>query len=150
MIRRVVEADAAVWVQLTDIHAASFERGWSAAELQRMAAAAHNRLYVFESEGAWMSFLLLTAVAGEGEILTVATAPQHRGQGHAGRLLAHAAQALAAENAEAICLEVAVDNGAARALYDRAGFKAVGLRKAYYARAGGPAVDACILRLALA
>jgi ribosomal-protein-alanine N-acetyltransferase len=42
-------------------------------------------------------------------------------------------------------LEVAADNAAARALYARAGFVAVGHRPRYYRR-GGAAVDALILR----
>jgi len=150
MIRRITEAGAEFWVGLATIHAAGFEHGWTPEELRTLAVAAHNRLYVTEDVGVVVGFILLTVVAGEGEILTVATAPDHRGRGHAGRLLAYVAETLAAENAEAIFLEVAVDNSAALALYNRAEFRPAGVRKAYYSRANGPPVDACILRLALA
>ncbi len=149
MIRRVVEAEPAFWEHLACIHAASFDHGWPADELRTMAAAAHNRLHVIEQDETVFSFVLLTVVAVEGEILTVATAPDRRGKGHAAKLLAHVVGALGAEGTEAILLEVAVDNAAALALYDRVGFQAAGLRKAYYSRAAGPPVDACILRLAL-
>jgi ribosomal protein S18 acetylase RimI-like enzyme len=46
-------------------------------------------------------------------------------------------------------LEMAVDNGAARALYTAKGFTPVGRRRNYYRQRGG-LVDALILRLALA
>lgn len=149
MIRRVTAAEAEFWAHLARLHAASFAHGWSAEELKTLAQASHNRLYVVEAGGTVVCFVLLTVVAGEGEILTIATAPEHRGRGHAGQLLANVVEALAAENTRAVFLEVAVDNAPALALYDHAGFKPAGLRKAYYSRAGGIAVDARILRLAL-
>ncbi len=149
MIRRVAEADTEFWMRLAGIHAASFEHGWSADEFRVMSNATHNRLYVAESDGVILSFILLTVVAGEGEILTIATAPDHRGRGHAGGLLKHVAENLVAENADSVFLEVAVDNAEALALYSRAGFRSAGVRKAYYSRTGAPAVDAHILRLAL-
>jgi ribosomal-protein-alanine N-acetyltransferase len=150
MIRRVTEAGPEFWTQIAGIHAASFDHGWTADALKTLASAAHSHLHVVEDDGSVVSFILLTVVAGEGEILTIATAPRYRGRGHAGQLLAHVTAALTAEKAEAIFLEVAVDNEAALALYEKAGFEPAGIRKGYYSRAGGPAVDACILRLALA
>ena len=149
MIRRVTEAGPEFWARLAEIHAKSFEDGWGAGALRTMAGAAHSRLYIVEEGGSAVSFILLTVVAGEGEILTIATAPDHRGRGHAGRLVAHVTEILLSERAEALFLEVAVDNAPALALYERAGFEQAGVRKAYYSRADGPAVDACILRLAL-
>lgn len=149
MIRRLVAAGADLWARLAAIHATSFEHGWSAQEFERLAAATENRLHISESDGVVAGFILVTVVAGEGEILTLATAPEYRGQGHAGRLLSHLAEILAGEAADAIFLEVAVDNAAALALYERSGFKSAGLRKAYYSRTKGPPVDARILRLAL-
>ena len=46
-------------------------------------------------------------------------------------------------------LEAAADNTKAQGLYRALGFKDVGLRKAYYKRKDGPAVDAHILAMAL-
>jgi len=149
MIRRVMEAGSEFWAELARIHAASFDHGWTADALRTLASAAHSHLYVAEDNGPVVSFILLTVVAGEGEILTIATAPDRRGCGHAGRLLAHVAEVLTAEQTEALFLEVAVDNRPALALYEHAGFKPAGRRKAYYSRGDGAAVDACILRLAL-
>ena len=47
-------------------------------------------------------------------------------------------------------LEVAEDNVAARALYERAGFGQIGRRKAYYAAPDGGRTDALVLALDLA
>jgi ribosomal-protein-alanine N-acetyltransferase len=51
--------------------------------------------------------------------------------------------------ARSLYLEVGKDNPAARALYDREGFRAVGSRPAYYRRGSGPAVDGIVMRLTL-
>ena len=84
-----------------------------------------------------------------GEILTFATDPAHQKQGHGRRLIDHVITILRQDDQESVFLEVAVDNVAALALYTACGFEQVGLRKAYYARAGGAPVDGHMLRLAL-
>ena len=57
-----------------------------------------------------------------------------------------AEQAARAFGAAVIWLEVAVDNAAAISLYQGLGFEAAGRRNHYYARDGGAAVDALIMR----
>ena len=51
--------------------------------------------------------------------------------------------------AHAVFLEVASDNTAAIALYEREGFAPAGIRRGYYAKAGAPPQDALVLRRAL-
>ena len=89
--------------------------------------------------------ILARAVVDEAEILTVAVAPAAQRQGLGGRLLAAAMAAVATRGAVTMVLEVGVGNAAAQALYARAGFVRVGLRRGYYA--GGE--DAFILRVPL-
>ena len=50
---------------------------------------------------------------------------------------------------QTLFLEVGIDNPAASALYEQAGFQAVGRRAAYYRRGQAPAADAIVMRLAL-
>ncbi len=91
-------------------------------------------------------FVLVRALAGEAELLTLAVAPQARRLGH-GRALLNAAKAHAAERgAEALFLEVAESNQAARALYASAGAQQVGRRRNYYPNGE----DALICRITLA
>lgn len=93
--------------------------------------------------------ILMRAIAGEAEVLTLAVAPAHRRRG-VGRALLEAGLAQAALlGAEAAFLEVAADNPAALNLYRRSGFQEVGRRLGYYARPSGPAADALVLRRTL-
>lgn len=103
-------------------------------------------------EAYWQDAVMLTVVevaeqglcqlrvaADEAEVMTICVAPEARGQG-LGRMLLRAAAARAhGAGADRLFLEVAVENASARSLYAKLGFKAVGLRKGYYA-AGGDAL----------
>ncbi|MDX1421749.1 MAG: GNAT family N-acetyltransferase [Kiloniellales bacterium] len=77
------------------------------------------------------------AVARECEILWLAVAPAHRRRGLGRRLLQGALDQAARRGAETVCLEVAVANAAARALYEAAGFQCCGRRPGYYAAGTG-------------
>ena len=85
-------------------------------------------------------------VAGEAEILTIAVDPSHRRSGLGQVLLAAASDLASQQGGEALFLEVSVDNEPALALYDRAGFVRVGLRRGYYTGPDGRPIDALVLR----
>ncbi len=76
----------------------------------------------------------------EAELLTLVVAPAQRRRGRARTLLGDFAAAARERGARTAFLEVAADNGAARALYDASGWREVGRRRGYY---GG--TDALIL-----
>ncbi len=94
-------------------------------------------------------FILCRAVLDEAEILTLAVRTDARRLGLGARLTGAAADLAAAHGAHRLFLEVAEDNVAARALYERCGFRSAGRRRGYYARADARAVDALILSLNL-
>lgn len=135
--------------QLEDIHTRCFDYGWSEGVFADLLIKPHHRTYVFEAEGEIVSFVVMTVVAGEGEILTIATDPDFQKQGLARMLLDQVIKTLKGEGAESLFLEVATDNPAALRLYEACGFKKTGRRKAYYSRKDKAPVDAHILRLAL-
>ena len=135
--------------ELATIHAQCFDHGWSSGVFADLIVKPHHRIYALLAADTVASFIVLSVAAGEGEILTLATDPAQQKQGHARALLDHVIAALRAENAEALYLEVAVDNAAALALYQGCEFVRAGLRKAYYSRKSGVPVDGHILRLAL-
>lgn len=129
-----------MWSDLAAIHAASFTHPppWSASDLQS----------AVESAGAFLlrdgqGFLIGRAIAGEAELLTLATHPDARGRGIGGRLIA-AFLARARKDADTAFLEVAADNAVAIRLYTAHGFSAVGRRPRYYGR-----VDAIVMRCPL-
>lgn len=128
---------------LARLHARAFAptgRGWSAAEFSYLIDAPHCHL-AHETHG----FALARVIAGEAELLTLATDPDHRREGIAARLLTQVERRVAEAGAERQFLEVAQDNPAARALYARAGYAETGRRAGYYARPGGTPVDALVL-----
>jgi ribosomal-protein-alanine N-acetyltransferase len=139
-------ADAA---RLARLHAASFRRGWSEEEFERLlldrSVLAHRALRGRRLAG----FILSRLAADEAEILSVAVDAAQQGRGTARRLLDLHMRRLAGLGARAIFLEVDEDNVAARRLYGRAGFSEVGRRPGYYAD-GARNATALILRRDLA
>ncbi len=142
-LRPVTEADAAA---LAEVHASAFPAPWTCAEFARFVADRTSLAIAAETDsGGLAGFILCRLIAGEAEILTLAVRPSDRRAGLATALV-EAAAALAAAQAEAMFLEVAVDNAAAIALYEKAGFERVGRRAGYYGRAEGGSVDALVMR----
>ncbi len=129
------------------LHARAFAgqgRGWSAAEFADLLASPLTCLHA-----APHGFALARLIADEAELLTLATDPDHRRRGIAAGLLASLEVDLCLRGAARQFLEVAADNGAARALYARAGYAASGRRAGYYARPDGARVDALLMQKAL-
>ncbi|WP_299151281.1 ribosomal protein S18-alanine N-acetyltransferase [uncultured Tateyamaria sp.] len=129
---------------LARLHAAAFQdqRAWSAGEFAQLIDSEH----VFLTAHAH-GFALWRAVAGEAELLTIAVDPARQGQG-IGHTLMQQGMQQAATIADTVFLEVAQDNAAACALYDRLGFKVMARRPAYY-QSGPTRTDALVMRASL-
>jgi [ribosomal protein S18]-alanine N-acetyltransferase len=84
-----------------------------------------------------LGFVLLRAIAGEAEIISIGVRPEARRRGIGRRLLAAALAAATAAGAENLFLEVATDNWQALGLYLSHDFTEVGRRPNYYQRNGG-------------
>jgi ribosomal-protein-alanine N-acetyltransferase len=127
------------------LHAKSFRRGWSEDEVERLLAdrsvVAHRCMQRSRMSG----FILTRTAIDEAEILSVAVDNCRRGSGIGRQLLDFHLGRLAARGTKAVFLEVDEGNRPARKLYERAGFREVGRRDAYYSSAHGPA-PALILR----
>ncbi len=93
-----------------------------------------------------VAYISLYHTLDEMEILNIAVSVQHRRCGYGEKILSAALQKAQTLGVVRILLEVRVGNVPARALYEKAGFVPVGLRKKYYADTGE---DACIYELAL-
>ncbi len=135
---------------MASLHAASFQRGWSDGEFERLllerSVVAHRAMMGRALAG----FILSRMAAGEAEILSVAVASPRRGRGLARALLHLHMRRLAGLGVRAMFLEVDEDNAPARRLYERAGFREVGRRPGYYQQANGNAATALVLRRDLA
>ncbi|EAQ06804.1 MULTISPECIES: GNAT family N-acetyltransferase [Yoonia] len=131
---------------LAYIHALAFSstRAWSAAEFRDLL---DQRGMILTGDD--RAFALLRVTLDEAEVLTIATAPEHRRKGLARAVLAQAETAVQALGAAVIFLEVAEDNDAARALYAQAGYAQIGRRPGYYLPKDAAPVAALVLRKAL-
>ena len=120
----------------------SVETFWS-----ELAHVPESRHYVVaEDDGTMVGYAGLAVVGHQADVQTVAVAPSAQGRG-LGRLLLDALldEARRREATE-VLLEVRADNEAAQALYRRAGFERIGVRRGYYQPGG---TDALVLRLRL-
>ena len=78
----------------------------------------------------------------EGEITNVAVNPQNRKEGTGEKLVRALIEEAAKEGVKRYVLEVRVSNQAAIHLYEKTGFKSVGIRKDFYER---PVEDAYVM-----
>ena len=127
------------------LHAASFARGWSEDEIERLLLDRQVIAHRAVADGAVTGLILSRRAADEAEILSVAVSRRERGRGIANRLLDLHLRRLAALGVRTVFLEVEAENAAACRLYARAGFREVGRRDGYYQSAGG-AAKALVLR----
>jgi len=152
----IVRVGAAAARLLARLHATSFPEPWTAgaiAELLAMPGAFALLAQGGDGEAgpppAPLGFTLCRAAAGECELLTLAVLPEARRRGVGRALLDTACTHARAYGGEAVFLEVAEDNHAARRLYAGQGFEVVGRRAHYYRVPGGGAGAALQLRLQL-
>lgn len=71
-------------------------------------------------------------VAGEAHLTSIAARESYRREGIGELLLISAINMAVERNAEIVTLEVRVSNSAAQALYEKYGFRKVGVRRGYY------------------
>lgn len=118
---------------------------WSAEAFWSELASPGTRWYVAARgpDGDLLGYAGLMVVGTQADVQTVAVAPAAQGRG-AGRLLLDALVSEAVRRgATSLLLEVRADNAPAIALYRRAGFERIAVRRAYYQPG---AVDAWVMR----
>ena len=92
--------------------------------------AGHEQAWGFQNRA--FAVWSVNEVAGEAELLRMAVESSLRGQGLGHALLGACEAALGRMGITTFLLEVRVSNAPARALYEAAGWKQDGLRRAYY------------------
>jgi len=82
----------------------------------------------------------------DAQVMTIGVAPEHQGRGLGRLLLAAILDRERERGAERVFLEVRIDNDLAIAMYERAGFERLAVRRGYYQPEN---VDALTMRLVL-
>lgn len=112
--------------------------------LDELTADHRDYLALVDAAGAVFGYGGLLAIGRDGDVQTIAVAPEARGSGR-GRRLMNALLDLAADRGvREVFLEVRADNPVAIALYVSLGFAEIGVRANYYQPDG---VDAIVMRL---
>jgi [ribosomal protein S18]-alanine N-acetyltransferase len=124
------------------IEAGAAHQPWTASQIHDSLASPSTRGWVAVSEQAALGHLLASCVAEEGEILTLAVAPDARRRGLGRRLVGACTRHWRASGTRVGWLEVRHDNVAALGLYGETGWVEAGVRRRYY-RDGA---DALIMR----
>ena len=149
--------------EISELHARHFNPAWDAATVRGLLdhpgstclvalVIDPNRPTLPNSETIhkiFAGYVMAQLAADEAEILSIGVDPDWQRRGLGGRLVEGLIRAVKRAEAKRLFLEVAADNDAAFALYQRLGFTAIGLRKGYYDRQGGSTVDAMTLALKL-
>ncbi len=120
----------------------TFSLPQSEKELLRMQADDSNILLTAFCDGERAGYIGAYTVAGESDIVTVATSPAFRRRGVARELLLSLFEQLSGKS-EMIFLEVRESNTAARTLYESMGFAKIGTRRGYYKN---PSEDAVLYK----
>ncbi|MGH7498967.1 MAG: ribosomal protein S18-alanine N-acetyltransferase [Gemmatimonadales bacterium] len=142
-IRPAVPADAKA---LLALERRAFSDPWSEASFREALASAWTFVLMAETGRGMAGYMIGREVAGTGEVLNLAVAPEFRRRGIAGALLEAGLAAFRRRKVDEVFLEVRESNRSAQTLYLSRGFRAVGQRAAYYRN---PKEDALVLRLAL-
>lgn len=120
---------------------------WSGAQfLEELRGVPATRYYtVVEDGGSVIGYAGLMVVGEHADIQTISVAKEHQGKGLGQMLLSDLEAEAVRRKAEAIFLEVRIDNVEAKGLYLKNGYEELGRRDNYYA----PGVDALIMRKVL-
>jgi len=121
---------------------ACFPVPWPAQELARELDRPHSTLRVLRpvSGAPVVAFLNHWRLGSELQIMNVATEPAHRRRGYGAALVRDAERAARQLALTTLSLEVRPSNQAAVAMYERAGYRSVGVRQGYYSDDGEDAL----------
>ncbi len=124
----------------------SFSMPWSRKELAECLEKEFYSFYVAEQNGELLGYIGYYRVFDEADIATVAVAAEARRRGIGESLMEVALTEAGMRGCTVVTLEVRDSNAPAIHLYEKLGFRQVGLRKEYYQH---PTEDARIYALAL-
>jgi len=131
--------------RMSQLHMRCFDDPWSAISFRGLLLDTSVLTLGVELDGDLVAFIMAQTIAGESDILTVATAPEHRRKGLGATLIGALINRLGERGVSRVTLDVAEDNAPARALYRSFGFTEDGRRPRYYTTGRDVPVDAVLM-----
>lgn len=104
--------------------------------------------WLYRQASSLLGYAVVMLALDEAHLLNLSIARGAQRRGHGRRLLEEVSAVVRGHGAVSMFLEVRPSNAAGRELYARAGFRQVGMRRAYYPARGGRE-DALVLSRAL-
>jgi ribosomal-protein-alanine N-acetyltransferase len=137
--------------ELAQLHGEVFDTPWSASAVEQILSHPGSVSLVARSGQPLkaVGFVIGQVAADEAELLSVAVSKTAQRKGTGQALVQAIIRAAKKAGARTLHLEVAADNTAALALYEKLQFTVSGRRKGYYERAGAQPQDAITMALPL-
>ena len=130
-IRRMKTADLEA---VYNLNCQVFPEPWSRQSFSaELAEKQKSLLHVAYLDGNLAAYSSCCLLGNEAELMHLAVAPNRRRCGIADKLLHHVSDTVYQSGVDTLYLEVRNSNCAARSLYEKHGFEAVGQRPGYYA-----------------
>ena len=118
--------------EAAEIEKLCFSEPWSQEALLYMCKSPNTHAVAVTIDGRLASYGGCEFVIDEANIVNIATHPDFRRRGCASAVIEALEDFLISKGVKSVYLEVRVSNTPARALYERHGFRMVGVRKNYY------------------
>ncbi len=125
-IRELTDDDLPAVIEIERL---SFSHPWPPEAFQDLN---YSDSLIIHEQDRVIGYLMYHRVLDECVIVNFAIDPAHQGKGSGSHLLATALERIAGQNIRYIYLDVRISNSVARHLYERAGFRRMGIRKGYY------------------
>ena len=109
-----------------------FSSSWTKNDIEALLKSEGGIFLLSEENGERTGYVLGNSVLDEAELYRIAVLPQHRKKGEGKKLLDRFIAVCRRRAVSRVFLEVRSKNIPARSMYERAGFKAIGVRKKYY------------------
>lgn len=115
-----------------EIEKQAYDFPWTRGNFIDSLAAGYPCQVLYGARGELLGYFVAMEGVEEMHLLNITVTSAARGQGHARFMLDELCSEARRRQAPQLWLEVRESNGRARAIYERYGFAAVGVRRAYY------------------
>lgn len=123
--------------EILEIERRAYEFPWTEGIFRDCLRVGYSAWLVTQAGGEILAYAVMSMAVGEAHILNLCVEPAHHHQGLGRFLLTHLTRLARSAGMEILLLEVRKSNVAAFSLYEKAGFRKLGVRKGYYPAADG-------------